>query len=77
MDAINTSCADVGAASTRGVPASGDAKCRALSTPDAPLVCGNGTCQLACMRDIDCPPAHACNAGDGGSGFCVNPTCPS
>jgi hypothetical protein len=77
LEAVNTPCGDTGAASTRGVPASGDAKCRALSTGDTPLTCVNGTCQVACMKNIDCPPAHVCNTGDAGSGFCVNPTCPT
>lgn len=79
LDAVNANCAEGGnAAATRLVPATGNAKCRALGTMQYPLVCvaGLGTCQVSCMRDLDCQPAYVCTANDGSPGYCVNPTCP-
>jgi hypothetical protein len=70
-DAVNSSCAADG---TNGP--SGDAKCRALSTPDARLTCVEGVCQLGCTNDAQCPPGYVCTASGGDAGHCENPTCP-
>jgi hypothetical protein len=87
LDAVNTPCGTTptAAATTmtmtpRGLPVApttGDGKCRALSTPDAPLRCVYGTCQLECKTDADCKTAaNTCAATEQGVGYCVNPTCP-
>jgi hypothetical protein len=55
---------------------SGDALCHSLSTPDAPLVCVYGSCQLSCSSSASCPAGRVCSAAPGVAGYCENPTCP-
>jgi hypothetical protein len=54
----------------------GDAKCQALNAPGESLLCVEGTCQLSCTIDADCPTGLACATDAQGRGFCVDPTCP-
>lgn len=76
VEAINTPCDNgIDQQPQRG-RLTPDQICRGLSTQDVQLVCVNGTCQVSCMLNTDCPPGSACTAGDGGTGICVNPTCP-
>jgi hypothetical protein len=77
LAAVNAPCAPgTVPAGPRGMAgASGDGRCRALSTQDARLICVSGFCQLSCMTDVDCPIANVCTANDG-TGYCTNPTCP-
>jgi hypothetical protein len=72
LDAVNASCIDTG---QRG---GGQARCTALSTRDAPLVCVNATCQLACTNSSDCTLPKICSNSESGdmAGYCVDPTCP-
>jgi hypothetical protein len=70
-EAINSTCVDDGGAGPQG-----NEKCRALSEPDAPLICLNGSCQMACTSSAQCPPGRVCTASGGATGYCENPTCP-
>jgi hypothetical protein len=71
VDAINTPCADDGSDGLHG-----DAKCAALSDPSASLICVNGSCQVGCTTDAQCPAGRVCTGVGGMPGFCENPTCP-
>jgi hypothetical protein len=73
QEAINVPCADDGS----GNP-SGDDKCKAFNQPElgALLLCVQGTCQLSCARDIDCPTGFVCSPAELAPRYCVNPTCP-
>jgi len=71
-EAINTPCSP-----DSGGGLQGNEKCAALGTPEAPLSCINGTCQVSCMTDAQCPPGRVCTGASGMPGFCENPTCPS
>jgi hypothetical protein len=70
-EAINTPCADDGSDGLHG-----DAKCAALSDPSATLICVNGSCQVGCTSDAQCPAGRVCTGTGGMPGFCENPTCP-
>jgi hypothetical protein len=70
-EAINTPCADDGSDGLHGA-----AKCAALSDPSATLICVNGSCQVGCTSDAQCPAGRVCTGTGGMAGFCENPTCP-
>jgi hypothetical protein len=71
LDAVNSPCIDTG---QRG---GGEARCRALSTREAPLTCVNNSCQLSCTNDTQCTPPKVCAILEGAmTGYCVDPTCP-
>lgn len=71
-EAINVPCADDGTDGPKG-----DAKCQQFNLPPSELLlCVEGTCQLSCTLDIDCPPAFVCAPGELARRYCVNPTCP-
>lgn len=72
VEAVNTPCAADGSDE-----ASGDARCAALSLPEQPLLCVQGTCQLGCSSAAGCQAGHVCTADVNGRGYCTNPTCPT
>jgi len=68
VEAVNTACQ------------AGSATCRGRSDEDDTLICVDGTCQITCKVNPDCPPGWVCDtarASGRGEKFCQQPTCPA
>jgi hypothetical protein len=68
VEAVNTACQ------------AGSNTCRDRSDDDDKLICVDGTCQITCKVNPDCPPGWVCDTALGrgkGEKFCQLPTCPS
>ncbi|MEY4512301.1 MAG: hypothetical protein RLZZ450_4423 [Pseudomonadota bacterium] len=68
VEAVNTACQ------------AGGNTCRDRSDDDDKLICVDGTCQITCKANPECPPGWVCDtalAQGKGEKFCQLPTCPT
>lgn len=68
VNAVNSACQ------------TGSTACRTRSDEDYVLSCIEGTCQIGCQDETQCPPGWVCDTEQGGGTgpeYCQQPTCPT